>query len=57
MDLQPSMIEKVKANLNDPEILQDRIMRILDSNFVKMTYPVFNALYDAAAACMGRDPH
>ena len=25
MDLQPSMIEKVKANLNDPEILQDRI--------------------------------
>ena len=51
MDLQPSMIEKVKANLNDPEILQDRIMRILDSNFVKMTYPVFNALYDAAAAC------
>ena len=55
MDLQPSMIEKVKANLNDPEILQDRIMRILDSNFVKMTYPVFNALYDAAAACDGRD--
>ena len=55
MDLQPSMIEKVKANLNDPQILQDRIMRILDSNFVKMTYPVFNALYDAAAAYDGRD--
>ncbi|MDI1495081.1 MAG: hypothetical protein K8823_387 [Cenarchaeum symbiont of Oopsacas minuta] len=55
MDLQPSKIDKVKTNLSDIQVLGDRVMRILDSNFVKMTYPVFNALYDAAAAYDGRD--
>ena len=41
-------IQMVKAKLiNDNNgLLADRIKRILNSNFVKMTFPVFHSLYD-----------
>jgi hypothetical protein len=39
----------VKARLSNPDVLGDRVKRILNSNFVKMTFPVFNALYDGAS--------
>jgi len=42
-------IEAVKRKLEDYETLFDRVSRILNSNFVKMTFPVFSALYDAAS--------
>ncbi|CAE6486709.1 hypothetical protein [Candidatus Nitrosotenuis uzonensis] len=48
--LQDSQIPAIKSKLENREILRDRVLRILNSNFVKMTLPVFNALYDAAAA-------
>jgi len=41
-------ISNVKSKLSDPKILEDRVKRILNSNFVKMTFPVFNALIDGA---------
>jgi len=47
--LQDSEIPAIKSKLENPEILKDRVLRILNSNFVKMTLPVFCALYDAAA--------
>ena len=47
--LQESQIADIKAKLENREILKDRVLRILNSNFVKMTFPVFNALYDSAA--------
>ncbi len=51
--LQESQIDSIKSNLEKPEILQDRVLRILNSNFVKMTFPVFNALYDSAGEFFG----
>ena len=42
-------LNDVKTRLSRPEILADRIQRILNSNFVKMTFPVFNALFDGAS--------
>jgi len=55
--LQESQIDGIKSKLEDREILKDRVLRILNSNFVKMTFPVFNALYDAAAEFSGtNDP-
>ena len=55
--LQESQIEPIKSKLVDREVLKDRVLRILNSNFVKMTFPVFNALYDAAAEFSGtNDP-
>lgn len=55
--LKSSEIEPIKSKLESPDVLQDRVMRILNSNFVKMTFPVFNALYDAAADYTGEsDP-
>lgn len=53
MTLSSSEIEHAKQRLQSPESLKLRIDRILDSNFVKMTFPVFNALYDGAAALRG----
>ncbi len=53
--LQSSEIEPIKTKLEDPEVLKDRVARILNSNFVKMTFPVFSALYDAAEDFDGRD--
>ncbi|RNJ75910.1 MAG: hypothetical protein D9C04_03720 [Nitrosopumilus sp. B06] len=49
MILGSSEIEAVRSRLESPDVLGDRVMRILDSNFVKMTFPVFNALFDGAA--------
>ncbi|MCI0562543.1 MAG: hypothetical protein MN733_29000 [Nitrososphaera sp.] len=39
----------LKARLSNSEILGDRVKRLLNSNFVKMTFPVFNALFDGAS--------
>ncbi|MFL6497803.1 MAG: hypothetical protein ACJ70U_03765 [Nitrososphaera sp.] len=39
--------------MSNHDILADRVRRILDSNFVKMTFPVFNALYDGASKYFG----
>jgi hypothetical protein len=51
--LEKSQIETVKKRLGDYETLLDRVSRILNSNFVKMTFPVFSALYDAASQHFG----
>ena len=55
--LNASEIEPIKSKLENLEVMQDRVNRILNSNFVKMTFPVFNGLFDAAAEYSGRhDP-
>ncbi|MGI9566246.1 MAG: hypothetical protein ACR2LL_04440 [Nitrosopumilus sp.] len=50
-----SEIEPIKSKLESHDVLQDRVLRILNSNFVKMTFPVFNALFDGAANYSGRN--
>jgi hypothetical protein len=50
MILDDSKIQDVMARISRPEILADRVERILNSNFVLMTFPVLNALFDGAAA-------
>lgn len=50
-----SALQDLKARLSSPDVLQDRVTRILNSNFVKMTFPVFNALYDGSSRYFG-DP-
>ena len=55
MILDESRIDFVRSNLVKPEILMNRVLRILDSNFVKMTFPVFNALFDAASQYTKQD--
>jgi hypothetical protein len=54
-DLVPaaSTLQDLKTRLSSPEVLQDRVARILNSNFVKMTFPVFNALYDGSTQYFG----
>jgi hypothetical protein len=42
-------INDIKSRLSKPEVLSDRLGRILNSNFVKMTFPVFTALFDGAS--------
>lgn len=54
--LDKSQTEAVKKRLADYDSLFDRVSRILNSNFVKMTFPVFSALYDAASQHFG-DAH
>jgi hypothetical protein len=51
--LEKSQINPIKSKLEDYDILKDRVSRILNSNFVKMTFPVFNALYDASSEYFG----
>ena len=51
--LEKSQIETVKKRLGDYQTLLGRVSRILNSNFVKMTFPVFSALYDAASQHFG----
>lgn len=51
--LQASEIDPIKSKLENPEVLKDRVLRILNSNFVKMTFPVFNGLFDAASQYSG----
>ena len=55
MILDASQIGQVRSNLAKPAILMDRVLRILNSNFVKMTFPVFNALFDAASGYTKKD--
>ena len=47
--LEEPKIQSVKSRLSKPEVLSDRVQRILNSNFVKMTFPVLNALFDGAS--------
>ena len=47
--LQASEIDAIKSKMENPEVIKDRVLRILNSNFVKMTFPVFNALFDGAS--------
>ena len=51
--LQASEIDPIRSRLEDIDVLKDRVQRILNSNFVKMTFPVFNALFDAASEYTG----
>ena len=51
--LPDSSVADVKARLSNPDVLGDRVKRILNSNFVKMTFTVFNALYDGASQYFG----
>jgi hypothetical protein len=51
--LSDSSVPDIKARLSNPDILADRVRRILNSNFVKMTFPVFNALYDGSSYYFG----
>ena len=53
MTLEKSQISQVKSRLENYETLKDRVSRILNSNFVKMTFPVFSALYDASSEYFG----
>ena len=53
--LQASEIDPIKSKLENLEILKDRVLRILNSNFVKMTFPVFNALFDGASKYIGKN--
>ena len=46
--LNSSEINPIREKLENFDILHDRVLRILNSNFVKMTFPVFNALFDAS---------
>jgi hypothetical protein len=52
--LQSSEIPLIKSKLENPSVLNDRVLRILNSNFVKMTFPVFNALFDGASEYTGK---
>jgi len=49
LSLEEPKIQSVKSRLSKPEVLADRVQRILNSNFVKMTFPVLNALFDGAS--------
>lgn len=46
LELESKDIEVIKQKLDDPTELFNRIDKILDSNFIKMTFPVFYALFD-----------
>jgi hypothetical protein len=51
--LQSSEINPIRSKLDDIDVIRDRVGRILNSNFVKMTFPVFNALFDGANEYLG----
>ncbi len=51
--LNSSEIDPIRAKLEIFDVLHDRVLRILNSNFVKMTFPVFNALFDASTNYFG----
>jgi len=46
--LEEKKVVDTMARLSRPEILADRVERILNSNFVIMTFPVLHALFDGA---------
>jgi hypothetical protein len=49
LTLEDNKISDIRTRLSKPELLADRVNRILNSNFVKMTFPVLDALFDAAS--------
>ena len=49
LDLNDHKIDEVKTRISRPEILADRVDRLLNSNFVVMTFPVLHALFDGAS--------
>jgi len=49
LDLSDQKIDEVKTRISRPEILADRVDRLLNSNFVVMTFPVLHALFDGAS--------
>jgi hypothetical protein len=49
LGLEENKIDETKTRISKPEILADRVDRILNSNFVIMTFPVLRALFDGAA--------
>jgi hypothetical protein len=51
--LSHNRVPDIQMRLSNTDILADRVRRILNSNFVKMTFPVFNALYDGASKYFG----
>ena len=51
--LKSSEIDPIRSKLDNIEVIRDRVARILNSNFVKMTFPVFNALFDGASEYLG----
>ena len=53
LELPSNEIEGLRLKLEDPTDLFDRIDRILNSNFIKMTFPVFYALFDGYAQITG----
>lgn len=53
--LDGARVREVRERLSDIEQVSDRVSRMLDSNFVKMTFPVMYGLFDAAAEHEGRD--
>ena len=55
--LNASEIDPIKSKLQDFDTLHDRVLRILNSNFVKMTFPVFNGLFDASTDYFKDDPN
>jgi hypothetical protein len=57
LELSSQEIETLKLKLEDPTDLFDRINRILNSNFIKMTFPVFYALFDGYAESTGLNDH
>lgn len=48
-----SQLKSIRARISSPDALGERVKRILDSNFVKMTFPVFNALFDGSSQYYG----
>jgi hypothetical protein len=49
LNLNDHKIDEVKTRISRPEILADRVDRLLNSNFVVMTFPVLHALFDGAS--------
>jgi len=49
LEMNDQKIDEVKTRISRPEILADRVDRLLNSNFVVMTFPVLYALFDGAS--------
>lgn len=49
LEMNDQKIDEVKTRISRPEILADRVDRLLNSNFVVMTFPVLHALFDGAS--------
>lgn len=49
LEMNDQKIDEVKTRISRPEILANRVDRLLNSNFVVMTFPVLHALFDGAS--------